>query len=153
MDRFQKPFLATLRLPIATPQIVVKLQVLAYTVALFAPWFSSISLIFKVILSIFPIVGLCYIINKTAFFMSNKSVAELILGIEDDWQVKLKDGEVYEATLADSMFVHPLLTIILLKYEGCADYFIFTPSNTDADLFRRLRVRLRFKLNASSDKY
>ena len=85
--------------------------------------------------------------------MSNKSVAELILGIEDDWQVKLKDGEVYEATLADSMFVHPLLTIILLKYEGHADYFIFTPSNIDADLFRRLRVRLRFQLNANSDKY
>ena len=40
-----------------------------------------------------------------------------------------------------------------LRYGRHKEYFIFTPENIDADMFRRLRVRLRFKVNAerSSD--
>lgn len=78
--------------------------------------------------------------------MIQGKVAELILGSEDDWQVKMVNQEVYEAIMGDSLFVHPLLTIILLKYGRHQKYFIFTPENIEANLFRRLRVRLRFKV-------
>jgi len=77
-----------------------------------------------------------------------RRVTELTLNSEDGWQVKIKNGKVHEAKLADSLFVHPLLTIILLKYDQYKEYFIFTPDNIDDDLFRRLRVRLRFKVNS-----
>lgn len=79
--------------------------------------------------------------------MTTGRVTELILGSEDDWQVKMANGEVHKATLYDSLFVHPLLTIMLLRHGRRKEYFIFTPDNIEADLFRRLRVRLRFKVN------
>lgn len=85
--------------------------------------------------------------------MATGRVTELILGSEDNWQVKMANGEVNKATLGDSLFVHPLLTIMLLRYGRHKEYFIFTPDNIEDDLFRRLRVRLRFKVNVeqSSD--
>ncbi|GJM05503.1 MAG: hypothetical protein DHS20C09_14990 [marine bacterium B5-7] len=79
--------------------------------------------------------------------MTTGRVTELILGSEDNWQVKMANGEVHQSALGNSLFVHPLLTIILLRYGRHKKYFFFTQENIEADLFRRLRVRLRFKVN------
>ena len=98
-------------------------------------------------LTMFPILSLSYLIYKYRITVTARRVTELILGPEDDWQVKMANGEVNKATLVDSRFVHPLLTIILLRYDRHKEYFIFAPDNIEVDLFRKLRVRLRFKIN------
>ncbi len=89
-------------------------------------------------------VAIFHLFYKSRFSTDEQCAVELILSSENDWQVKLKNEQVHHAVLGDSLFVHPLLTIILLKYNACAKYYIFTPENIEADLFRRLRVRLRF---------
>jgi len=96
-----------------------------------------------------PLAGLCYLFYKYKYASTEARAAELILNTEDEWQIKMVTGIVHHARLADSLFVHPLLTIILLEYDRHKEYFIFTPENIDADLFRRLRVRLRFKVNSN----
>ena len=101
----------------------------------------------KIILTILPALSLWYLIYKYWFTETTERVAELILGSEDDWQVKMSNGKVYKAIVGDSLFVHPLLTIMLLSYDRYKEYFIFTPDNLEVDLFRKLRVRLRFKAN------
>lgn len=69
----------------------------------------------------------------------------IILNSEDNWQVKMQDGSVYSAELGEHLFVNPWLTIISLKFRQKQQHFIFTPDIVDADTFRRLRVRLRFR--------
>jgi hypothetical protein len=68
------------------------------------------------------------------------------LDYEDNWQVKMHNGTVHPAKLDHRLFVHPWLTIILLFFDNRQEYFIFTPEIIETDLFRRLRVRLRFKV-------
>ena len=147
MDRHENPFLSTIRLPIRPAGEVIVLLVLGHFVALFVIWFSAIDLIYKFILAVCTIFGLIHIAYRHKFCSSKAKAQELILGSEDAWQIKLINGDIHQAILADSLFVHPVLVIILLKYYDHAEYFIFTPSNIEAELFRRLRVRLRFKLD------
>lgn len=78
--------------------------------------------------------------------MDNNNVDTLILDAEDRWQIILNNDTSHHAELGKSLFVHPWLTIISLKFNNNQKYFIFTPEIVEADLFRRLRVRLRFKV-------
>ncbi len=152
MDSHENPFLVTLRLPIRDSSIITIVLISANGFCIFVPWLTGLDLNLKILLTALPTLNLCYLIYKYRFKVTTERVTELILGSEDDWQLKMADGEVYKATLADSLFVHPLLTIILLKYGRHKDYFIFTPDNIDDDLFRRLRVRLRFKVNGEQSR-
>tara|TARA_R110002110_G_scaffold414920_2_gene646574 strand:+ start:169981 stop:170430 length:450 start_codon:yes stop_codon:yes gene_type:complete len=147
MDSYENPFLLTLRLPIRNPLIIAKVLLFAYSFGLFLPWLTHLDLVLKILLTICLILSLWNLIYKYRSPTTTRRVTELILGSEDDWQVKMNNGEVHQAVLGSSLFVHPRLTIILLSYEGHKKYFIFTQDNIEADLFRRLRVRLRFKVN------
>jgi hypothetical protein len=147
MDRCENPFLATLRLPLTESRIITTGVISAHFFSLFVPWLIGLSLIFKIMLTVCPVLSLCHLFYKYRFPLAKERAAELILGSEDDWQIKMDNGLIHQAILGDSLFVHPLLTIILLKYDRHKKYFIFTPENIDADQFRRLRVRLRFKVD------
>lgn len=93
------------------------------------------------------IVSFCVYFYGRGWFSDEKSVKTLILDSEDNWQVKMNDGAVHHAELGHSLFIHPWLTIIFLIFDNRREVFIFTPEILDADQFRRLRVRLRFKVN------
>lgn len=147
MDSYENPFLVTLRLPIREPSIITIVLISTNVFCLFVPWLTGLHLNLKILLTVCPVLSLCYLIYKYRITVLTTRVAELILGSEDDWQVKMVNGEVHKAILSDSLFVHPLLTIILLRYGRHKDYFIFTPDNIEINLFRRLRVRLRYKVN------
>ncbi len=144
MDKTENPFLATLRLPVKNAPILVYIVILAHIISLLLPWFTGLSLFIKVILDIAVVISCYFYIYQ--FFRKKKWVRELILGSEDNWQLKLESGEVHDAILGASLFIHPWLTIISLVYGYKREYFIFTPENLDADQFRRLRVRLRFQV-------
>jgi toxin CptA len=56
------------------------------------------------------------------------------------------DGGIYDAELADGCLVSPTLTILPLRIESRrTKYVLLTTDNVDADSFRRLRVRLRYR--------
>ncbi len=147
MDSRQNPFLATLRLPIKYSPIVALVLVIVHFFCIFVPWLTGLELMYKLLLSSCPIFGLVYLFYKYCLGFSEKQTTEIILSANDDWQLRQVNGQVHRAVLDDSLFVHPLLTIILLRFGDNKQYFIFTPDNLGADLFRRLRVRLRFRVN------
>lgn len=89
---------------------------------------------------------MCIFLHRKGLNKTSAVVDSLILGSEDSWQVKMLDGTVYPAELNDNLFVHPYLTIICLHFDHGRQFFIFTPEILDADIFRRLRVRLRFRV-------
>jgi membrane-bound toxin of toxin-antitoxin system len=144
MDKAENPFLVTLRLPVKTSPIVLFVGILVHFVCLFIPWLTGLEPNIKIILTCLTLASFCFYLHKYCVLNVKAGLSELILGSEDNWQVKMNDGAVHQAKLGDHLFVHPWLTIILLYYDTRKDYFIFTPDIIDADLFRRLRVRLRF---------
>ncbi len=146
MDKIENPFLATLRLPVKTSPILLIVVISVHFICLFLPWLTGLALYIKGILISAVLISLCYYSYQYRFYNADNRVIELILGEDDNWQVKMNDGAVHQAKLSHNRFVHPLLTIILLMYENSREYFIFTPETLDADLFRRLRVRLRFQI-------
>jgi hypothetical protein len=147
MDRRENPFLLTIRLPLKPSPTIVNATILVHVLSMFLPWLTGLAFTIKILLTICSAFSLLYLLYRYRLSSTRQDVAELILNQEDDWLIKSSNGEIHSATLGDSLFVHPLLTIILLRYADSSEYFMFTPENTDADSFRRLRVRLRFKVD------
>ncbi|MBI2994977.1 MAG: hypothetical protein HYY48_12495 [Gammaproteobacteria bacterium] len=80
----------------------------------------------------------------------NRGPVELTLTAADQWLVKSADGTRQELQPMPPAFVHPWLLILRFKGSGNArQTFLFTPDNCDADLLRRLRVRLAFPVGRS----
>ena len=147
MDRTENPFLVIIRLPVKIPQIIVIVGILVHIISLFLPWLTGLELIIKAILTCLPLVSICFYLYKYKIYQGKERATELILNSEDNWQVRMDNGVVHQAILGKSLFVLPWLTIISLNYNNHREYFIFTPEVTDADQFRRLRVRLRFQID------
>lgn len=146
MDRAENPFLATLRLPVKISPVLLIVGIFMHFICLFLPWLTSLALYIKILLTCVPVFSFCFYFYKYRFYKATNRVFELILSSEDNWQLKMNNGAVHNASLDRSLFVHPWLTIISLVYAGSREYFIFTPDTLDADQFRRLRVRLRFQI-------
>jgi|GEM_PF-1223873 len=146
MDKIENPFLATLRLPVKISPILLIVCIALHIICLFLPWLTGLSLIFKIILTFVPVISFYFYYYKYRFYKSKMGVNELILNAEDIWRLKMNDGAMHSASLGNTLFVHPWLTIISLIFESRKEYFIFTPETLDADQFRRLRVRLRFQI-------
>lgn len=145
MDKTENPFLASLRLPVRNSPTFLIIVIVTHILCLFLPWLTELAHYIKVILTCVVASSFSFYLVKYRFYSAKKRVAELILTSEDSWQVKMNNGVVHYATLGRSLFVHPWLTIISLSYEKKRETFIFTPETLDADQFRRLRVRLRFR--------
>ena len=75
---------------------------------------------------------------------------QLILNTEDEWMIIGPDGDSQASTLLAESFVHPYLVVLRFITET-KQYFVFilTPDNVDQDIFRRLRVRLKFRKTIS----
>lgn len=147
MDKIENPFLATLRLPVKNSPILLIVSIVLHIICFFLPWLTGLSLTIKIILSCVPVASFFYYFYQYHFYKVKMRVSELILSSEDNWQLRMSNGVVHYASLGSSLFVHPWLTIISLTYENRQEYFIFTPETLDADQFRRLRVRLRFRID------
>ncbi len=146
MDRIENPFLATIRFSVKNSPILLIVGVATHIMCLFLPWLTDLALNIKVILTCAVVVCFCFYLHKYGFYNTKNRVSELILGPEDNWQLKMDNDAVHDAILGNTLFVHPWLTIISLVYDNNREYFVFTPETLDTDQFRRLRVRLRFQI-------
>jgi len=145
MNKTGNPFLETLRLPVKNAPILLFVGLFAHIISLFLPWLINISIYIKVILVFLVILSFIFYIVKYGSYKKGNGVKELVLSSEDNWQLKMNDGAVYQGRLGHALFVHPWLTIFSLVYGNSREYFVFTPEILDKGLFRRLRVRLRFQ--------
>ncbi|MBL1140569.1 MAG: hypothetical protein HND53_00890 [Proteobacteria bacterium] len=146
MDKTENPFLTTIRLPVKKSRILHLILMVVHIICLILPWMTGLALYNKMILMCVPVISFCFYLNGQGKNNNKKAAMTLILNSGDSWQVKMNDGTTCHAELGQSLFVHPWLTIIFLIFDKRREVFIFTPEILDADQFRRLRVRLRFKV-------
>ena len=146
MDSSSNPFLTTLRFPLKPSEKVYKVLIIMHIFSLLMPWLSALETLYKILFTLMVFASLGCFLFKRYFPENKKNVVELILNAENEWQVKLGNGQTYSATPGKTCFVHPLLTVFSLHFDNTSRSFIFTPENTHADDFRRLRVRLRFSV-------
>ena len=77
------------------------------------------------------------------------SVLEIILNHAGEWWLTTAGGQTVQVMLAPGAFVHPSLVVLAFKADQQGYRVILTPDVTDSDSFRRLRVRLKFKVQGS----
>lgn len=147
MDDTANPFLYNLRLPVKQSSNLYKFAILLHVICLITAWVNSLTLIIKIVLSSVIGVSFSFLLLKNSLYKADNTIDSLILNSEDHWQVMMLDGAVYPAILESNLFVHPWLTVISLSFYNRRQYFVFTPEVLDSDTFRRLRVRLRMKVD------
>jgi len=70
---------------------------------------------------------------------------QLLLTTDAEWWLTCVNGQTFAVQLMPGAFVHPLLTVMIFQEEKRRYTVILTPDVVEADMFRRLRVRLRFQ--------
>jgi len=88
---------------------------------------------------------------RRGFITANPPI--LMLDHADEWHLKPEVGAMLTLRLQPGSFVHPWL--IVLRFcddHGCGRVFLLDRDNTEADVLRRLRVRLRFKMPESKPR-
>ena len=70
---------------------------------------------------------------------------QLLLTAESEWWLTTCSGRDISVQLMPAAFVHPLFTVLPFQGGDKRYSVILTPDVMDKDLFRRLRVRLRFQ--------
>ena len=70
---------------------------------------------------------------------------QLLLTADTEWWLTSCSGQTIPVQLGPAAYVHPLFTV--LSFQGTKQRYtvILTPDTADADMFRRLRVRLKFQ--------
>ena len=144
MDSKDNPFLYILRLPVKTPYSVIITVIIVHVISFLLPWRTDLSTGIKLAVC-------CFVISSLGYYFylltRKQGVKELVLNAEDEWAIIMMNGEKYSAELGSTQFVHPKLVILSLKLDNRTAFFVFTSEIIAPDIFRRLRVRLRFKLD------
>ena len=143
-------FLHTFRLPVKASVIVYRIVIITHLFCIFLVWLNALSILTKVIVTCMVCLSFYEYLRKKKLYKSGQGIDKLILNPDDEWRVRMLDGTTYCAILGNSLFIHPCLTIFALEFNHQQKYFIYTPEILDADMFRRLRVRLRFKVDEDS---
>lgn len=107
--------------------------------------FSHIPLVIQI-----PVIAgvLISLIHGHYMYISRKhpdSTVRLVLNQAGEWLLELAHGSKLTVTLKPMTFVHPMLVVMSFQGDRRIHRVILTPDTLDADTFRRLRVRLRFK--------
>lgn len=142
MDTAHNSFLQPLRIKPTVPPIIYIVLVGIHLPAFYFPWLTSLPLIIRILLTAGVFISLGYHIF---FGRAVKTAAVLdvaVLQQNDEWQIRLTNGETDTAFFGNQQFVQPWLVILEL-IQAKNRYLIFCTSNTmEQDQFRRLRTRI-----------
>jgi toxin CptA len=95
------------------------------------------------------------VILRVALLRGRDAIVALQAGRPDALPFQTRDGAWHEGRLLGSTYVAPFLTVINLEVPGRrrARHVVILPDAADPEAFRRLRVWLRWGLNAASRRY
>lgn len=91
--------------------------------------------------------SLVFYVRREALRRSPSSIVALSLYPDCRCEFQTRDGNEHKAELLGSSFVAPYLTVLNLKPEGgfLARHAVLLPDNIDAEIFRKLRVLLKWR--------
>jgi toxin CptA len=100
----------------------------------------------KAALAIAVAASFVHALLRHALLRSPRSLHAIELGEEHEAAVQTRDGNWHEAQVLGTTYVSPLLTVINLRVRGCmlARHMLIVSDNADPDLYRQLRVWLRW---------
>lgn len=102
--------------------------------------------------SVLQLLALCGLLTSLLLHRANQSKLErcaraLLLRSSNEWEVIAPDGASSRATRLSGLFISAGLVIFRLRIpNGTKLHVVLTADNTQADAFRRLRVRLRLPM-------
>ena len=135
---------APVRVPIRLSRWLLAGLSLTHAGAILVLWPVALPLWIKWILLVMIGTGFGYSMRRHLFF-SGDGPLELLLNCEDEWFITTGKGETCELQLLTGYYVHPWLVVLPFRGDAGKHTVILTPDMIDADVFRRLRVRLRYK--------
>lgn len=94
------------------------------------------------------LVNLYLVRGKCILLKSKSSVTGIFLNSLEEWWLTTADGHTFKATLLPMALVSPLLTVLCFQ-SGTRKYsVILTSKSAASDDLRRLRVRLRYRMDS-----
>ena len=108
------------------------------------------TLLLLVVASIFTIaIRLHWIVAQPPFTKLTSSFNKVVWDENDQWRLIGKDGQHVDAQLLPTSYVHRYLVTVNLRVPGQPWYkrhvsLVFVPDNINKEVFRRLRIRLRW---------
>ena len=137
-------FALPLRIAVKPPNWIVAIITINHLGALGILFIAFIPPGVKWLLSLLVIVSLLYFLGFFVFRRMPDSIVEVILDQKDEWQLCKRDGSVSYAILLPASFVHPALVVLTFKQGYRRRYVMIGPAGLSENIFRRLRVRLKF---------
>ena len=110
-------------------------------------WPVALPVGLKIILLLMICASFVKSMHSHLYYFNDNDPVELFLNNEDEWFLTTRKGETYEVQLYPEHYVHPWLVVLLFRAEAQKHTIILTPDMINPDIFRRLRVRLRYKKN------
>jgi hypothetical protein len=136
-----------LRIPVKRSRWLLSGISLAHGGAVCLLWPVALPVGLKIIFLLMICISFINSMHKHLYFRNNNSPVELFLNDEDEWLLTTRKNGTYEVQLHAEHYVHPWLVVLLFSTEARNHTIILTPDMIHPDVFRRLRVRLRFKKN------
>jgi len=119
----------------------------AHGVAVVLLWVMALQLAVQAAGSALLLASAVFYVRRDALLLSAQSIVAVAL---DEGKIGLltqRDGRQIEGVLLGSSFVAPYLTVLNFQSEGnfFACNVVILPDSLDAEIFRQLRVWLRWK--------
>jgi len=152
-----------LTLNLTTSRLATSIIFFVHVAAALLILLVPISAVIKSLIVIFVLFSL-WDISKRVLLTKPDSITQIVWGTDNNWTLSTHDGEIRHATLLPSTYVHEWMTALNFKLrsnqlmsnklmsnkkprvnaEYCRFYScVILPDSIDADVLRRLRVRLR----------
>jgi hypothetical protein len=138
-------FNAPVRIPIRLSRWLLGGISLAHGGALCLLWTVALPVWVKFLLLLTISTSFIHSMHKHFFFFNAESAVELLLNDEDEWLLTTRKGEIFEMQLHAECYVHPWLVVLPFRDVTRNYTVVLTPDMIDPNLFRRLRVRLRYR--------
>lgn len=137
-------FVAPVRIPINSSRWLLAGITLAHSGAFCILWQLTLPYWVKIVL--LPLIASSLAVScYRHLYISADSLKELLLTSEDEWLLTTRNGKTYEGRLLHGHYVHPGLVVLPFATGNRRLTVVITPEMIDEDVFRRLRVRLRYR--------
>ncbi|HEC18107.1 MAG TPA: hypothetical protein ENI97_02050 [Gammaproteobacteria bacterium] len=99
----------------------------------------------KLIIALFLLISLVVAWKKQPGHIGEAGVKTLVWQPDGSWLLESEDGQVFNAHLHESTYVHPWLVVLNFRVPGKRGLLSFplAPDALDGETFRALRTRLK----------
>ena len=138
-------YAAPLALEISVSWLFATILLVAHGIALILVFLiPQLPMVVSSILAAALAVHAGFSVSRHALLRAQRSVVRLLWNAADVWSLTFRDGTTTEAQLLSGSFVHPILTVLNFRITRWRRVsVVIFPGRVDAEIFRKLRVRLR----------